>query len=197
MKHVHVLMITLICAVLAGCAGAPSQPPHTHYGLSADMSQPVRYGAEGLVLVERVQAEGVIAGRPILKKTGDQPLQLREMEGHLWRAAPSALVQEAVVKSLSDASQDLSFLPAGIGVTNGDFVLRVALTGFHWDAGAQTAEIAVYATVTRRKGNALILTKTYRKTASTGTSAGSGISGLGAALGLVLDDLAKDLASAL
>ena len=197
MRYFHALMITLLCGVLAACAGAPTQTPHTHYGLTADLAQQTRYGAEGLVLVERVQAEGVIAGLPLLKKIGDQPLRLREVEGHLWRAAPSALIQEAVVQSLNDSSGDLAFLPAGIGVSTGDYVLRLALTAFHWDAATQTAEIELYANVTRRTGNTLILSKAYSRSADAGASADSGIRGLGDALGLVLDDLSKDLANAL
>ncbi len=197
MKKYYAVVILLFYGLLVACVGAPHQTPHTHYGLEARLTSQVRYGVEGLVLVERVQAEGIVAGRPLLKKIATQPLQLRETQGHLWRTAPSALVQEAVVRTLDGGSADLRFLPAGIGVLRGDYVLRLALTSFYWDASSKLAEVDIYANVRRLKDDKLLLSKAYRRIGVAGYSPPAGAKGLGDTLGLVLDDFSKDFSKSL
>ena len=96
------ILTTMATGLLAGCAAPTQRLIETHYGLSPKLAA-VDLG-DRLMVVGRVNASGIFAGRPLIRRRGTAPLNYEETRGKLWHSSPADLLQDSLVRGWNAAS---------------------------------------------------------------------------------------------
>ncbi len=191
----HIFIGALVGAGMAGCAGAPEFLPHTHYGLQPELQAVGATAGQPVFIVEPVQIEGVMAGRPLVRLIGEKPLRLREVEGHMWHVAPRHLIQTALARALDGNGAGARFLLADSGVDGGDFRVRAQISEFFWTPEADNgARMRVTVSVENLKTRQIVMRTTYLgEAAVTADTAQDGVMALEIALSDIAAQFARDL----
>ena len=96
------VLTAMATGLLAGCAAPTQRLIETHYGLSPKL-EAVDLGGRVMV-VGRVNASGIFAGRPLIKRRGTAPLNYEETRSKLWHSSPADLLQDSLVRGWNTAS---------------------------------------------------------------------------------------------
>ncbi len=104
-RVVRLAVAAAMAAGLAACT-APPLPADQFYRLTPTPPLPLPGPPvlEGNLMVERPEADGLLAGRPIVFTTGDPESPLIEYDYLLWEKAPALLVRDGLIDCLSDAN---------------------------------------------------------------------------------------------
>lgn len=86
---------------LAGCSLGGDDLNERFYDLSPPATLPaLKRGLAGPIMVETFDAEGTVAGRPILYSHAGQPGAVHEYSYELWTQPPGTLVRDRMVEVL-------------------------------------------------------------------------------------------------
>lgn len=128
---------------LTACASPQARITEYHYGLTPNLnalSLPT-----GQIKIERISANGIFAGRPIIEQVSSTPERYVETRSKLWHSSPSDLIRDALIKGWNNASErqvitsslsaaaqyrlDIDVMTIGYGSSGQGFVkLRAVLT---------------------------------------------------------------------
>lgn len=101
MKSLFRASIAMVCLALAGCSLGEADIKDRFYALSPPATLPaLKRGIAGAVMVEKFDAEGTVAGRPILYSYVTQPGAIHEYAYELWTQPPGTLIRDRVVEVL-------------------------------------------------------------------------------------------------
>lgn len=103
MARVRITAAALVAAVVLACIADPV-PRENFYRLPVPAPSPVASGAalEGVLLVQRLGAEGLLTQRPLLYAVGEAG-PLHQYSYHLWVDAPTRMLQLSLAGFLRDA----------------------------------------------------------------------------------------------
>lgn len=96
------IFTAMATGLLAGCAAPTQRLIETHYGLSPKLEAVDLSGR--VMVVGRVNASGIFAGRPLIRRRGTAPLNYEETRGKLWHSSPADLLQDSLVRGWNAAS---------------------------------------------------------------------------------------------
>ena len=133
----------LALAALTACANPQARVTESHYGLTPQLQGLTL--SSGQIKIERISANGIFAGRPIIEQVSTQPERYVETRSKLWHSSPSDLIRDALIKGWNDASNrqvitsslsapaeyrlDIDLMGIGYGASGQGFVkLRAVLT---------------------------------------------------------------------
>ena len=128
---------------LTACAAPQARITEQHYGLAPDLN-PLSI-ANGQIMIDRISANGIFAGRPIIEQVSTSPERYEETRSKLWHSSPSDLIRDAIIKGWNEASDrpvvtssltsnaeyrlDIDLIKIGFGPSGKGFVnLRAVLT---------------------------------------------------------------------
>nr|CAX83849.1 ABC-type uncharacterized transport system, auxiliary component [uncultured bacterium] len=135
MKMRILLALLALALPLAACGGAP--PPAEHfYRLTTPVVAPSAKPLPGILVVERLRADGVTGERPMAHSRADQPKNLETYRYHFWTEAPGRMLQQHLVKSLNDAKAASQVLTDEVKV-EGVWLLKGRLLHFEQVLGGQ------------------------------------------------------------
>ena len=105
-------------AVLGACAQPPVPEDH-FYRLSISAMPDARSTPmlDGVLEVDRLLADGITAGRPIVYSTAAKPNQLQEYNYHFWTEPPTVMIQGQLIKYLRSAGAAKSIVTPEMRVT--------------------------------------------------------------------------------
>ncbi len=99
------LVAGALALVLAGCGTTPEVPSDQYFRITVATPQPLpRPVLPGIVSVERLSANGLTGGRPIVYARRDQPTRLNEYHYQLWIEPPTSMVRDLLVEYLRQAN---------------------------------------------------------------------------------------------
>jgi len=147
---------------LTACAGPQARVTEYHYGLNPQLN--ALSLPKGQIKIERISANGIFAGRPIIEQVSTTPERYVETRSKLWHSSPSDLIRDALIKGWNKASDrkvitsslsataeyrlDIDVMGIGYGASGKGFVkLRAVLTDAkrqvlidsHYDASGPSA----------------------------------------------------------
>ena len=157
-SHLRFVVLAAILA-LGACAGPPA-PRETFHRLEiAPNAQ--RFASPplaGVLEIDRVETEGVLAERAIAYQSGDGALQRYLYE--FWSETPSLMLQDILARSLRAAGSAATVVTPDLRVPP-DWTLKAKLRRFeHRPAAAQVVVRLEVAVMSARNG-ALLLLKDY------------------------------------
>jgi len=145
--------------LLAACAGPPAPRETFHRLESPPVAERLAAPAlPGVLEIDRVETEGVLAERAIAFQTGSGALQRYAYE--FWSETPGVMMQDIVARSLRAAGAAGTVVTPDLRVPP-DWILRAKLQRFeHLPATSKVALRLQVAVISARNG-ALLLLKDY------------------------------------
>lgn len=99
------LPIFLSVAMLAGCGQQSKVPQDSFYRLTAPASlAPSATGLDGVLVVSRFLADGLLSERPLVYARPASPEKLQQYNYHFWVESPARMLQELTVDYLRKAA---------------------------------------------------------------------------------------------
>ena len=134
--------IIAVYAVVAGCVSGPA-PQDAFYTLTPVMTSPKSAKPlAGTILVNRLAARGLTAGRQIVFRDKDHPFQVQRYHFRYWADAPAVMIQDRLVESLRQAGVvDYVITPAERA--KADWIVSGSLLLFEHHPYAQPPTVAV------------------------------------------------------
>ncbi|HIJ37715.1 MAG TPA: ABC transporter [Rhodospirillaceae bacterium] len=155
------LPVLLIFLALTACAGSPP-PPDVFFRLETAVVKPLPAPIfAGVLEVQRLGAEGLVAERALLFSEGDQPQQLARYSYHFWTEPPASLLRDQMVTTLRAAGVAKQVVTADLRVP-ADYVIEGRLRRFEQRTGA-AAGVVVDAEIglIQVRGNRLLMVHDY------------------------------------
>jgi cholesterol transport system auxiliary component len=183
-------------AVLVSACAQPLVPEDHYYRLEVTVAQALgKPPLGGTVEVERLAADGLTAGRPIVYSDAARPFEAKEYHYHFWTDPPGVMVQDQVVNYLRGAGLAERVVTPAVRIEP-DFQLTgrvVRLEQIRGNAPKGVAEIEFR--LRAMAGDRLLLLETYRaEVAARSDAVADAIVAINAALEQVLERFAGDLA---
>lgn len=150
--------------LMVACAGPAQRLVEHHYGMTLNLA-PLKLSVGQVVTLDRVNGQGIFAGRPIVEMINEDPQQYVETRGKLWNASPVDLLRDAAMKAWNASSGrqvvvtstsgrpklklDLELIGIGYGNKGAGFVnilatvtndKREVLINNHYDATGPSAD---------------------------------------------------------
>ncbi|MBF0167672.1 MAG: membrane integrity-associated transporter subunit PqiC [Alphaproteobacteria bacterium] len=157
------LALILLAVVLVSCGGAP--PPAEHfYRLSAPVLAPAAKPLTGLLIVERLGADGVTGERPMVHTRQGQEKNLETYRYHYWIEAPGRMLAQHLAEALG-TSKAASKVVTGDLRVEGDWILKGRLKHFEQVLGGSRPKvlIEIEATLLSAKDYGLVHHASYRE----------------------------------
>ena len=157
-SHVRLAALAALLA-LAACAGPPA-PRETFHRLDVRSSAPrlARPSLPGVLEIERVETEGVLAERAIAYQSGDGALQRYLYE--FWSETPSLMLQDVLARSLRAAGDADTVVTPDLRVPP-DWTLRARLRRFEHQPAAGKVMMSLEVAVVSARTGALLLQRDY------------------------------------
>ncbi len=186
------LLVLLLALGVSACTASPV-PRDTFYRL--ETAVPARRFAQpplpGVMEVDRVATEGVLAERAIAYQSGPGALQRYAYE--FWADPPGEMVQDALARAFRSANAagtvvtpDLRVVPA--------WIVRARLLRFEQEPAAGRVAVTLRVAVLGADDSRLVLQRDYAAEAPTaGAGAGAAAVAMGRALSDVLARMVADL----
>lgn len=184
-------------AALALAACAPATVPqdnfyrlHTPAVATAFAKPPL----PGTLEVERIEADGMIAARPIVYSDAAKPNQVGEYHYHFWTESPAALVQDALVEYLRGAGAAKMVVTPEVRVEP-EYLLSGRLLRFEQVRGGSAKVVmTLEARLRETAADRLLLLKTYSvEVPAASDSVPAAVTAFDSALAQVFAALAKDI----
>ena len=90
-------------AALTACAAPTQRITEEHFGLNPALDG-ITLPADMKIGIDRVNVNGIFAGRPIIEQVATSPIKYQETRSKLWHASPADLIRDAVIKGWNDAA---------------------------------------------------------------------------------------------
>ncbi len=88
---------------LAACAGPARRIKEEHFGLNLTLNA-LQLANGQQIGVDRVNVNGIFAGRPIIEQVGTAPIKYQETRSKLWHASPADLVRDGIITGWNNAA---------------------------------------------------------------------------------------------
>ncbi|CAA6605872.1 ABC-type uncharacterized transport system, auxiliary component [Rhodospirillaceae bacterium LM-1] len=156
------LALLALALPLSACGGAP--PPAEHfYRLTTPVVTASAKPLPGILVVERLRADGVTGERPMAHSRADQPQSLDTYRYHFWTEAPGRMLQQHLAKSLNDA-KSASQVMTDEAKVEGAWLLKGRLMHFEQVLGSQPkVVIEADMTLMKAKDYSLVHRALYRE----------------------------------
>lgn len=190
------LLGILLASVVAGCA-QPEIPQDHFYRLQVALPKtPGNTPAlDGTIEIDRLIAEGLTAGRPIVYSDKRRPNELQEYHYHFWADPPAVMLRDQLVAYLRAAGVATAVVTPELRVKP-DFVLAGKIKRLEKINGAPPGVvIEIEAGLRRVRDGKLILLRQYRieKEARSATVAAA-VAALNDAFTEICGAVARDIA---
>lgn len=198
MSGMRMRRLGLTLALLSGLA-ACQQPPviqDQFYRLTIAPAQPAAAPKfSGILEVERLAADGLTAGRPIVYSEAGNNTTLKEYSYHFWVEPPPVMLRDQLAAYLRAART------AGTVVTpdmraNADLVVGGRVRRFERVVGARSAAVVELELWLRQaRDNRLLLLQTYRVEIDAGKdSVADAVDAMNRAVSTILSRFSEDIA---
>ncbi|MGC6485818.1 MAG: ABC-type transport auxiliary lipoprotein family protein [Candidatus Puniceispirillales bacterium] len=186
------LLAAAATGLLGGCAAPAQRLVETHYGLAPKL-QPLDLGGR-IMVVSRVNASGIFAGRPLIKRRGTAPINYEETRGKLWHSAPADLIQDSLVRAWNSASAK-PVATAG-NVTARGLRLDLSLNEFCYTE-TMAGRISLHARLIDDSRSALLDSHYEAEVSAQGSSLDDAVLAMEKALAEAADGLGRDITATL
>ncbi len=154
----------VLAVLLSSCAGGGPVPEDRFYRV--EVARPVTAGApllRGGLLVERLRADALRAGRAMLYRQADRPLELGRYHYLFWAQPPNQMVQQQLAAWLRGAGL-ADHVYTGEEALPHRYRLSGRLLAFEREIGTSgvTMHVALQLTLTRQGDREPLLEKDYR-----------------------------------
>jgi len=193
-------LLLLLLPVLGACT-QPEVPQDKFYRLEVGAPEKVfstpRF--QGMLEVERLSADGLTAGRPIVYSRSDRPRELQEYHYHFWTEPPPLMLRDQLVTYLRGAKVASAIVTRETRV-DADYVLTGKVNRLERvigaSPGAAKAVVELELGVRQVSGKRLLFLDTYRvETAVVGDTVSAAVDamneGLKRAFDLFMADILK------
>jgi ABC-type uncharacterized transport system auxiliary subunit len=194
-KNFNALCALMLLALpLSACGGGAPPPAEHFYRLNAPQLSAAAKPLPGILIVERLRADGVTSERPMAHSKAGQEKALETYRYHYWTEAPGRMLQQLLVKSLKDAKAAKDVLTDEIRV-EGDWILRGRLTHFEQVLGGRPRVLLeADLSLVKAKDSSLALHAVYREEEeANGESPAAAVEAMQKALERLTKRLAGDL----
>ncbi|MDP6572192.1 MAG: ABC-type transport auxiliary lipoprotein family protein [Rhodospirillales bacterium] len=194
-------LFLLLVPALGACA-QPPVPQDTFYRLEVGAPEKVLSvpHLQGTLEIERLSADGLTAGRPIVYSRSDRPRELQEYHYHFWTEPPPVMLRDQLVAYLRRAKVASAIVTPEMRVA-----VDYALTGkikrlervIGASSGAAKAIVELELGVRQTAGERLLFLDTYRvETAAAADTVSAAVDalneGLNRVFALFVADLSKN-----
>ena len=191
----------LLHPALGACA-QPEVPQDTFYRLEVGIPEMALSTPrlQGTLEIERLSADGLTAGRPIVYSRSDRPRELQEYHYHFWTEPPPVMLRDQLVTYLRGAK-----VASAVVTPETRVAAEYALTGkikrlervIGATPGAAKAVVELELGVRQTTGERLLFLETYRvETAATADTVGAAVDamneGLSRVFALFVSDFLKN-----
>lgn len=142
-RFAPVLALVGLSAALSACGGSPPPPEHFYRLNPPALSTPAQ-ALPGILIVERLRADGVTGERPITYSRSSDDKSLSTYRYHLWTEAPGRMLQQLLAKALKDAKAARDVLTDEVRA-EGDWILKGRLLHFEQVLGGGRAKVVLEA----------------------------------------------------
>ncbi len=181
---------------LAGCTGSPA-PEDRYYRLDVAAAAPTtgKPLLAGIVQVASLDADGLLAERPLVYALSGEPFEIRHYNYDLWNEPPGTLVQDQLIRYLRGVNLADRVVSTDLRTT-GDYVVEGRVHRFDQVIGAGTAVVVeLEFTLIRLSDDRLMLLETYRKaTPAANDTAPAAARAANSALAEIFAQFVEDLA---
>ncbi len=186
----------LVTVGIAGCGSAPPVPEDQYYRLQAVLAE-APFAApkfDGTLEVERFNADGLTAGRPIVYSERGDPSRLQEYHYHFWTQPPTIMLRDEVVAFLRAANVAKTVVTPEMRL-NPDYVMAGKIRRLEQVVGSPGATVLEVELAIRRPADGkLVFLKSYRHEApQTTPGVKPAVNALNEAFAIMLSDLLADL----
>ena len=194
-------LFLLLAPALGACA-QPPVPQDTFYRLEVGAPEKVLSALrfQGTLEIERLSADGLTAGRPIVYSRSDRPRELQEYHYHFWTEPPPVMLRDQLVAYLRSAKVASAIVTPEMRVA-----VDYAITGkikrlervIGASPGAAKAVVELELGVRQTAGERLLFLDTYRvETAAAADTVSAAVDamneGLNRVFALFVADLSKN-----
>jgi len=195
-----VLTTLLIAPLLAGCLGSAPPVPRDHYYrlLVAMPAESTETLLPGVMIVELLQADGLLRERPLLYSTTGGAYELQQHNYHYWNDVPARMLQDQMVSYLRHSGAAALVVTPDTRV-RADYRVSGKAKRFERLVGDGAPKVAVEIELTlqRLSDDALLVVDTYSAEEAAGDdSVGASIEALNAATARVFDAFLSDVRAA-
>ena len=88
---------------LTACAGPAQRITEEHYGLNPSLNA-LTLPSGAKIGIDRVNVNGIFAGRPIIREVSTSPVKFEETRSKLWHASPADLIRDAAISGWNNAA---------------------------------------------------------------------------------------------
>ena len=177
-------------AGLTACAGPQARVTEYHYGLATKLN--ALSLPKGLIKIERISANGIFAGRPIIEQVSTTPERYVETRSKLWHSSPSDLIRDALIKGWNNAS-DRKVITSSLSAA-ADYRLDIDVMGIGYGASGK-GFVKLRAVLTDDKRQVLIDSH-YDASGPSGANLDASVQSIEAALSEALNALGADITAA-
>lgn len=201
MRKASWALLMLLHPALGACA-QPEVPQDTFYRLEVGIPEMALSTPrlQGTLEIERLSADGLTAGRPIVYSRSDRPRELQEYHYHFWTEPPPVMLRDQLVTYLRGAK-----VASAVVTPETRVAAEYALTGkikrlervIGATPGAAKAVVELELGVRQTTGERLLFLETYRvETAATADTVGAAVDamneGLSRVFALFVSDFLKN-----
>ena len=177
-------------AALTACASPQARVTESHYGLTPQLN--ALSLPKGKIKIERISANGIFAGRPIIEQVSTTPERYVETRSKLWHSSPSDLIRDALIKGWNKAS-DRKVITSSLSVA-AEYRLDIDMMGIGYGASGK-GFIKLRAVLTDAKRQVLIDSH-YDASGPSATNLDGSVQSIEAALSEAFNALGADISAA-
>lgn len=189
---------TLLALALVACASAEPVPADHYYRLDVAAPAPFQQPKlNGILEVERLVADGVTAGRPVVYSESTESLELKTYHYHFWSEPPTVLLQRALVDALRTAKVAQEVVTPDSRVRP-DYVLTGGVKRMEQvvDGGGDKALLELELVLRGERSGNLMLLRSYRvEQPVDGSGMSAFVGAMNAAVSEVFERFRADLAT--
>ncbi|MGA8259301.1 MAG: ABC-type transport auxiliary lipoprotein family protein [Arenicellales bacterium] len=157
------LMAAILLLTLTACATQPV--PSDHY-YRLDITPPKALPEpklDGVVEVERFEADSVTADRPIVYTSSADALELKAYNYHLWTQSPTVMLRDALIRALRAAGIAREVV-APEDRASPDYVITGGIKRMERVVGTQPGQaiLQIELVLRQRRSGKLLILKSYR-----------------------------------
>jgi len=191
------LMVALALGI-AGCASQAPVPSDKFYRLQAVFAAATVASPKfpGNFEIERFNADGLTAGRPIVYAEANDPNQLQEYHYHFWTQPPTVMLRDELVTYLRASKIAGSVVTPEMRLEP-DYVMTGRIRKLEQVLGAPNrTRLELEISLRRPADGTLMFLKSYsHETTQSSAGVAAAVDGLNEALNIIYSDLLADLSA--